>query len=716
MADELSLEQVKELEAAYTRLKSLIEGGANITLIKDQLNSMGGGFSKLSDSTVKATKNLSDLTKQSSDFVKVGLDEATDGLGDSFEALKEKVKNSSDEMGLFLGKMLMLSPIATRRLPLPDAFDAIGKSAKGATGSIADMLKTTMNLFNTDFSSNSKLKAGFSILGANAERADFAKNYETGLLQSAAATGDFSEVLKSVGSDLSGLSLRTEAYSDLVVNVGNASGLSSKQVAEYASQLRVIPGALDNFKDGSGKAVADMHYLDAAIKTSVGTGQDFSTVISDLSFQFETLGTKGAPALELVSRMQSASDTLNMPLEKIRDYVRTSAEAFKFLGDNAQGAINIMGELGPSLRRSGLGPSAINELVKGVTSGISQMSTAQKAFLSAQTGGSGGLQGSFQIDLMLRQGKIDEVFNKVGQNLKQQLGGTIVSLEDAAKDSGAAAQFQRQLALVKSPAMGGIAKTDNQAMRILEALAGKEKGDVANLKSPEAAFKDAMGVGDKLQDRQNNLLVQANNWAERQAQIQSIIAYNTSRSLIGSESGGLAQYLRSNKMMAGQDAKDLNILTGTGTGGGQNVDQRLKETYAKMEDFAGTVKDKLTKAVEAQTEIPKEKDGVQVRADGMVDNRPIPKINQLSPPPNMVQYASANVDQTQQVIEQQNMRGEQQKNNNQQQQQNKESNVNVSLTCPQCQKMNTIKAAQDVVGHYHGATEQSYIHGLQSAF
>ena len=77
----------------------------------------------------------------------------------------------------------------------------------------------------------------------------------------------------------------------------------------------------------------------------------------------------------------------------------------------------IMNDYVGALQNTGMTGQHAMEVVKGMTDSIAGMSVAQKAFLSSQTGGPGGLMGAFQIEKDLREGKIDKVFDKVRQTM-----------------------------------------------------------------------------------------------------------------------------------------------------------------------------------------------------------------------------------------------------------------------------------------------------------
>lgn len=688
---DLNIDQITE---EWNRLKDLFSSGAGIDSIKQKFVDFGSDLEKFKNGLPSISKGLKSVTDAADSFDTNSLGPSVSAWSDSLNRLKESTFKNNEELAVFAGKMISLTPIFTQRFPLPEAFKDIGKAAAGSTTQISEMLTTTLKLFGPELNALPMGKAITNMMTQNAERADFAKNFEQGFLMAASASGEFSKALKNVGTDLSGLSLKSEAYSNLVTNVANASGLSSSRVGEYAAMLRTIPGALDNFGGKSDMTVRDMNFLDASIKVAMGTGQSFETVMKDLTFSFDNFGTRGKKALEEVSRMQDISDSIGLPMDQMRRYTQDSASAFRLLGDNTQGAIDIMGRFGPAFQQSGMGPSAIQEVVSGITSGISKMNTAQKAFLSAQTGGSGGLQGAFQIDLAIKQGKLGDVYKKVEENLRKQFGGNIVTLDQAAGDSRSAGQFQRQIQLLRSPAMGGIAKDDDSAIRIIEAMAKGQTGTLAQ-KTPQDTLSNALKTGDKLEERQNSLLTQANNWAERQASIQSIIAYNTARGSAGN-AGPLADYLSQLRKQSTLAGKELQPVIGQGAQGGRSVDDVMKDAMGGAGDTFSDLKD---------------------HASGMYNyyrgelNKVTGAMNEPRAIASPGEFAQKTIDRADKQSNHQNLS----KNNNQ-----SASKVDVSITtvCNVCQRHiateEADKAAKNAINHYHDKGQVSNYHPGQT--
>lgn len=585
MAD-INLDDLGALGEELDRLKEIIASGSWMEDLKNKTAGFGQEISDLKQGMPDMVGKMKDLATATNAV-------ASAKLGPSYDAATQSIKslNSGTEEGtqklVLLGAKLLELKVLIGNLPPPTSLTLIGSEAARTNTQLKDMAANGLKALDPLLSKFPKVKGLLEDAGEVAGASDFAKNFELDLLRTATASGQFSQVLQGVGRDFSGLPLKAEAFSRKIMEIGINAGMGTKEVAMYASMLRTIPGALDNFKNETGKTVEGMDFLDAAIKVSLGTGQEFSSVVNQMSEVFDHFGTRGRSALEEIAKMHSVADQLGLPMQKMNEYIKSISGSFEFLGDNVVGATRIMEQMGPALQASGLGPAAIRDLVTGITKGVAEMGTAQKAFLSARTGGPGGLQGAFQIDLMMRQGKVDEVFKKVEENLRKQFG-KVVSLDEAAQSQGAAAQYQRQIAMLRSPAFGGLAKDDKAAERILDALAKGPGGMGKGGLSPADALKDSLQVGQKFEERQANLLTTANNKMDYQAGILSIIAYNTARAATG-QASPFGTYLKEMQQQAGQAARNIQPITGKGTHGGKSVDDVLRESYESSKEFLGDI-------------------------------------------------------------------------------------------------------------------------------
>ena len=78
--------------------------------------------------------------------------------------------------------------------------------------------------------------------------------------------------------------------------------------------------------------------------------------------------------------------------------------------------------------------------------------------------------GAAQIEKMIRSGDIEGVQKKVMDTLKKQFG-KIVTLDEATQSEGSAAQRQKQIMLLQQGPLGAMAKTPEDAGRLLDAMA-----------------------------------------------------------------------------------------------------------------------------------------------------------------------------------------------------------------------------------------------------
>lgn len=298
----------------------------------------------------------------------------------------------------------------------PEIFDSMSRSVESNTYSLEGTVKSLAAVGAKVPLAGEALKE-FGKIAPFAEMADSARKFELGLIQTAAASGDLGELYKTVGDDLAGLALKQQQYIDISFQAAQANNLTTKQASEYARALMSIPGAMDTTITSTENGIKDMSLLDAALKVAAGTGQNFADVQEQINDAFLSFGTPLEKSLNYISRMSDVSQNLRIPLNLVHQATKTAADSFKLFGDNSEAAIEIMNRMGGALKQTGLGPQAITQVIQDMTQAIGQMGIAQKAFLSQQTGGANGLQGAFQVDLLLRQGKLDEVQKKVEQSL-----------------------------------------------------------------------------------------------------------------------------------------------------------------------------------------------------------------------------------------------------------------------------------------------------------
>lgn len=390
---------------------------------------------------------------------------------------------------------------------------------------------------------------------ANAAQAE---KFENAFVAMSSAAGNMNELFE--GGNLVDLSAKTQNYANQIKDVGDATNQGFSETMHFANALKQLPGFLDQTVSSTSKVSGTTNALTSAMTLMSGTGRSQKEIIDTLNLAYDKLGTstgkvtnaaqKGA---EFLADVSSVANTLNLKFTDVNTTMDNIAETFKYVGDNSNDAAKVLARYTDALRETGLTGKASMDIVEGMTKSIHEMTTGTKAFLSLRSGGPGGLQGSFQIDQLLRQGKLDQVAQMAEKALRQQFNGRIYTQEEAASSPQAAAQFQRQRSLLQSGAFGiGKNANDEQATRLLEALGKRDFGTVSReLKTGQAAVGEATDRGKQLQDRNANVIKD--------------IQRNLERATVAVElSAGL----------------QLKQLAGTGTPG-SSIDKQLREGMRK---------------------------------------------------------------------------------------------------------------------------------------
>lgn len=395
--------------------------------------------------------------------------------------------------------------------------------------------------------------------------ADVGRNMETSIINAMAAQGDLNALLKVNGAGYVDLATQATSFVEQTYNVAKATGNLSSTISQYALDLAKVPGALRSNIELQDEQGRSMSALEASVKIASAYQMDHSDVVKQLNFAYRDLGTTGTKAFEFVARMASASQDLNLPMDIVRQNVEETSRAFKLFGDNSQAAISILDRFSPALKDSGLGPAAISELVSGMTSGIQQMDLAHKAFISSASGGKGGLAGGFEIDLLLQQGKLDEVMRRTMTAMQAQFGGPITTLEDVQKNPEMGGQLLKEVSFLKNVA--GIAKSDAAAYQILEMM--KKGGATAEefaraTKTPEEALAKSIDLGSQVQERQNTEIIRAANEIEKWTSLTAVHSANLVRGLVGTE-GANAQNINRAMRAASQEAGTIGSMGVTGS-------------------------------------------------------------------------------------------------------------------------------------------------------
>lgn len=371
---------------------------------------------------------------------------------------------------------------------------SLGTMAEKATALATELTKIGVPADKVKEILKGGASAVFSYASSLAESADNGLRLQNAYIQLSAATGNLNDIYAAAGPNLSKINLLLSQQQKLVTDSSTATGVSAETVSQYYSQLASVPKALTANVVGISGTTEKTGMLTAAIRVATGSGRSFSDVVDDMRTAFRNYNITGEDALKFTTRISEISNRFGIELTEVRETLRTTSNEFKIFGNEAEGAANIYNSYLGALQSTGISGSAAIDVVKGMVDGIKNLGIAQKGFLSAQTGGAGGLMGAFQIEKELREGKIDKVFDRVRQSLGKQFG-SIVTLEEASQSSAAAAQLTKQIQILRSGALGSFAKDDQSAIRVLEAFKARDQGKAIPADLSQSIVQDTAKAG-----------------------------------------------------------------------------------------------------------------------------------------------------------------------------------------------------------------------------
>lgn len=373
------------------------------------------------------------------------------------------------------------------------------------------------------------MKGGTKVLLAFAqsffESADNGLRLQNVFVQLSAQTGNLQKIYEAAGNSLDKMNLILVQQQKAVTDTATATQLPIQAVEQYYAALGTIPDALEKTVQSGTNADENVSMLTAAIQYATGSGRKYSEVIEDLRHAYENYNLTGEPALRFTARMGELANNLNTPLQDVRKFLLGTADAFKRFGDESEGAAKMVNQYVGALKATGVSGTVALDMMNDLTGGIKNMGIAQKSFLSAQTGGAGGLQGAFQIEKLLREGKIDQVFDKVRQQMSKQFG-QIVTLDEASKSPQAAAQLTKQMMILRQGPLGQFVKDDQSAIRLLEAF---KKPGAAMPALGDKVVQDNMKHGVDLQQKSVTELTRIRSVLESTRGVASIANLGTAQ-------------------------------------------------------------------------------------------------------------------------------------------------------------------------------------------
>jgi len=519
---------------------SAASGGLKAT---ESVKNVGAAIQTMTKDISESSEHLKGLISGFEALHNISLDHAIQGLFGLNKGLSESAIKVAEFYAAMSGKM-----------PISDTLQAAGDQAKVTTASLVE----TANSINDHFAKIGN-KAGqefMQVVKNISAVAEPAKRFEESMTAMQISSGNLNKFLQEVGSNFEGLPRYAQKFSDVTTSVGNATGMTSAEVAKYAMQLGKIPGALEQTIKSYESGAAGTTILQGAITVATAAGVSHSDVIEEMSKKYRIFNTSGEDVLKQFSRMAQVSRDVNMPMDLVKGAVERTSQEFKYLGDNTLASINILERFGSSLEGK-LGVGAISELASNVISSMNKLDTAQSAFLSKSSGGPGGLRGAAQIEQLKSEGRTDEIFDMVKQSLNKQFGGKIVTREEAAQDEKAAGQYYKQVQLLtQGPTK--MASSSAEAAALLQMM--KEDKGYDKSKTGDKALKETMELGQDIQKRHLDQLLLIRNSVSAIANSVAIRQYDNVRSMTGSEGPAKSMFVSSmmkeESLAAGEKAKN----------------------------------------------------------------------------------------------------------------------------------------------------------------
>jgi hypothetical protein len=471
-----------------------------------------------------------------------------------------------------------------------------------------------------------KLKTGGAALMDYVERlalsADNAARLQKEFIALSAQTGNLGRVFSAAGPELKGLNEIVNRQSDYINAASRATLLSAEHVEKYYMELGKIPGAFESMIHVTETSGKTMNMLTAAIKLSQGTGRDFKEIVSDLTVAFKNYGLVGEDALKFSARMGEVANNLGVDLQTVTSNLTSAAGAFARFADvgeksarMAEGLAKATNEYVQALKATGMSGTHALDVMRGMEDAIAGMNIQQKAFLSAQTGGPGGLMGAFQIEKMMRDGDFTGVLTKMRDQMRQQLGN-IVTLDEASSNQGAAAQLTRQIQIMKSGPLGSMVKSDQDAYRMLEAMKGLDTGKIKPGALKEDILGDSIDKGTKIQEKMGTDISVMRSIMESTQRTAGVINYGLATESMGAKNS-TKTFMREGAAGGGADVDNYAAAVKSGLVGDtrsasvikniqnfksfyNNLSTNMSETVSHLQAALVTPNDKKALAAEVE--------------------------------------------------------------------------------------------------------------------
>lgn len=528
---------------------------------------IAGNIGPLSTSVDSLTKSFSSLSNIISSVVSKfssfasnegkSITQAISGIGATADKAKAALDSVGSSAKLFGGSLYGLSDSVSKFTSELNSVDFIkfgvgmkvlldgnitAESALGNTAAAVSNLHSSLTSFSTlgrflpegMFKDSELVKVFQSVLATS----DAVNKFETSLLEAATAGGNLNSVFGGNLADTEG-AMRSVTNSASIT--ADRVGLSFKQsMALTTAIISQLPGEFDKVYENIGVIIdgnsTKLSYSTAELLTQVSRGAQvpLQNVVNFADKMKETYGTSAKGSAEGIAMMSAVAEMAGSKFSHFESIINNLTQSFGLWGDQMRSAGDIFVNVSSALRDSGVGYEGQVAVVKSLTGAIQGLMSAQnmgmRAFIGSGMGG-GMVSNALQMEkLMSEEGGMGKVASMMEDKLKQLGGGRVITLNEATEDEGAQRQFLIQRQMLSKM---GISDTAT-ANRLMEVMSKGDIGGSVGL-DKEKVLAEALGKGEKIQDKQVTLLDKIASNTEGLAQLKQINQRSISNEMLGQE-------------------------------------------------------------------------------------------------------------------------------------------------------------------------------------
>lgn len=463
---------------------------------KDLFSGLESLVNKAGDALSKLGSDISsDATLFSA--LSVGLTGATEkfkDLGASVDS--NRLGNFSDDMNELITSVTKVSP-----------------AGMAASNAVKVLTNTLLGLGVAKSDIDAKMHLGGGALAAMAsdflKNADNALKFQSGLIQVASQTGSMNELydgvkngMAGIGENLDNLNKVSAQFSSIMADSIQSTHKSDEELAKYTMSLLATPAGYKAMTDGIDLSGNHLGTLTSVIQTAQGAGMDIAKTFQSINTAVLETGMGYQDAEKYTFRLIDISKDLHAQQSDVAAALSKTSNTFKLYtttGQDAtkmqQGLADTVKSYAQSLQSVGVPAQAALEMASKQTMQMAALSDAQESFISQITGGSGGLKGSFEFE-MLREKDPKAAFAKMEQAAKSVAGGKFITKEEAVR-TGQEDQYEKQRQILTSGNFGLKAGSQAEADRMSDQIAKGQSFSALSDAQKEKSITDTMAKGEK---------------------------------------------------------------------------------------------------------------------------------------------------------------------------------------------------------------------------